>query len=481
MRQLSAAGPDNFDIRTAVLVLTYTADADREIFFRIFATVVGNGDYTAYLTIQRLGAGAEFRVSPITTAAVASGVTSMALQSGTICVKNTDVVKIYLVGLAGDSATSAVIREVWDSCIPGFAAGSAGGLGVLDAGGDLPVNVREWKGSTAPEWRSVASPVLTVTGGATGAGITNGVSADGLYPRGADYSNALLWTRGQFAFWYDTDRWVIGDTTFSEKYWELVTTSPMPIGTFTATSATATPGTGSPVVAMQPAAALTAYDPPTNTEMEARTLVAANYATATSVTTVLDRIGAFTGTGWNTILGFFRAMFRKDAGVTLPSDIGGTFANTTDSLEAVRDGSLILNATNATGAFTSAVVANCPTGSTINLTNSQLSLGTGTKITIEIDQNYAWSRDIPCDVAQTGDAHRFAAFPQDQWTTPLWTLDNSHCTVGGTGNKTVTVADDDDKTATAGTFSWMLVNTTDDTVAAWGVLNIRPRGDIAST
>ena len=45
------------------------------------------------------------------------------------------------------------------------------------------------------------------------------------------------------------------------------------------------------------AAALTAYDPPTNAEMEARTLVAANYATAsalTTVDTVVDGIKAVT-------------------------------------------------------------------------------------------------------------------------------------------------------------------------------------------
>lgn len=60
-------------------------------------------------------------------------------------------------------------------------------------------------------------------------------------------------------------------------------------------------------------------------------------ATAANQTTILNRLGAFTGTGWNTILGFLRALLRKDVGVTLPSDIGGTFDNTTDSIEAIRD------------------------------------------------------------------------------------------------------------------------------------------------
>lgn len=58
---------------------------------------------------------------------------------------------------------------------------------------------------------------------------------------------------------------------------------------------------------------------------------------SSGVTTLLARLGAFTGTGWNTVLGLLRALLRKDVGVTLPTDIGGTFDNTTDSVEAIRD------------------------------------------------------------------------------------------------------------------------------------------------
>lgn len=85
--------------------------------------------------------------------------------------------------------------------------------------------------------------------------------------------------------------------------------------------------------------ALNAYDPPTNAEMEARTLVAASYGTAANQTTILARIGDFAGSGLNTVLGFFRALLRKTAALT-PSDVGGTFDNTTDSLEAQRDASI---------------------------------------------------------------------------------------------------------------------------------------------
>jgi hypothetical protein len=62
-------------------------------------------------------------------------------------------------------------------------------------------------------------------------------------------------------------------------------------------------------------------------------------APATDMTTLLARLGAWTGTGLNTVLGGFRALANKAAAFT-PSDLtatGGTFDNTTDAVEALRD------------------------------------------------------------------------------------------------------------------------------------------------
>lgn len=61
---------------------------------------------------------------------------------------------------------------------------------------------------------------------------------------------------------------------------------------------------------------------------------AINNASANS-TTILSRIGSFTGSGVNTILGFFKALMSKTA--STPSDVGGTFSAATDSTEAIRD------------------------------------------------------------------------------------------------------------------------------------------------
>lgn len=67
---------------------------------------------------------------------------------------------------------------------------------------------------------------------------------------------------------------------------------------------------------------------------------AANLATAagyidTEITTLINRLGAFTGTGDNTVLGILKALASKAAAT--PSDIGGTFDPADDSLEAIRD------------------------------------------------------------------------------------------------------------------------------------------------
>ena len=102
MRQITSSTLSNQSLATALLCHTYTADADRDIFFRLFADqIAGNGVYTAYITIQRLGAGSAYEVQPRTAPTVAAGVTSISLITITVPVMNTDVVRVYLVGLAG--------------------------------------------------------------------------------------------------------------------------------------------------------------------------------------------------------------------------------------------------------------------------------------------------------------------------------------------------------------------------------------------
>ena len=56
---------------------------------------------------------------------------------------------------------------------------------------------------------------------------------------------------------------------------------------------------------------------------------------SSALTTLTNRVGAWTGTGVNTILGAFKAALSKTA--TLPTDIGGTFDPATDSTEAISE------------------------------------------------------------------------------------------------------------------------------------------------
>lgn len=58
-------------------------------------------------------------------------------------------------------------------------------------------------------------------------------------------------------------------------------------------------------------------------------------AIQSSLDTMVNRLGGFAGTGVNTVLGFFRALMRKD--LTAPSDVGGAYDPATDANEALRD------------------------------------------------------------------------------------------------------------------------------------------------
>lgn len=115
MKRLETSTLSNQSLVTALLCHTHTADADRKVYFRLFADqCAGGGDYVAYLTIQRLGAGSFYRVVPKTSATVEAGVTSICLTTIAVPVKSTDVVRVYLTGLAGDTTTPDIVTEVWE-------------------------------------------------------------------------------------------------------------------------------------------------------------------------------------------------------------------------------------------------------------------------------------------------------------------------------------------------------------------------------
>lgn len=86
------------------------------------------------------------------------------------------------------------------------------------------------------------------------------------------------------------------------------------------------------------ASAATAASQATTAATQASTAATQATTAATQSTTVANRLGAWTGSGINTVLGAIRAIAAKAAGLT-PTDLsdGTTFNNVTDSLEAAAE------------------------------------------------------------------------------------------------------------------------------------------------
>jgi len=124
MKRLTVNSLSDQDISSTLLVGTYTADADRTLFIRLFVDqIAGGGDYSAYITLQRDGAGTEY-TAVTTTIAVPGGVTNLVVHTMALPVKSTDVMKVYLTGLPGDTTTPDVICEFWEDNVATLGAGS---------------------------------------------------------------------------------------------------------------------------------------------------------------------------------------------------------------------------------------------------------------------------------------------------------------------------------------------------------------------
>ena len=114
LTQLQSSALSNQNISSALLLVTFTNTTRlRKIYIDVFADqIAGNGDYVVYATRQRSGAGAAYEIGARTTVAVPSGVTSQMFPTIALTCGATDVIKIYLVGLAGDTTTPDTIVEV---------------------------------------------------------------------------------------------------------------------------------------------------------------------------------------------------------------------------------------------------------------------------------------------------------------------------------------------------------------------------------
>ena len=106
MKWLETDSLSNQDISSALAIGAYTSDGDRAIYVNVCVdAVAGDGDYTMYVTKQIAGAGSAYVMLPRTTMTALAGDTAIGGQSGLIIARNTDVLTVYVVGLAGDDTT----------------------------------------------------------------------------------------------------------------------------------------------------------------------------------------------------------------------------------------------------------------------------------------------------------------------------------------------------------------------------------------
>lgn len=114
--QIDTSALTDQDISSELLVHTYT-NTTRVRLLRLaldIDEVAGNGDYVLRVTIQRSGAGTVFDAVPSTTITVGSGVTEFVINSREIILNATDVLKVYLTGVAGDTTTPNITTRVFE-------------------------------------------------------------------------------------------------------------------------------------------------------------------------------------------------------------------------------------------------------------------------------------------------------------------------------------------------------------------------------
>jgi hypothetical protein len=101
-RWLETDSNTDISIVAATVIGAYTSDADRMVMAQILATnVAGGGDYIYHATLT-VG-GVAHVLNPKTTATAAAGEVSIGGQSILVAMRNTDILTIYLKGLAGDN------------------------------------------------------------------------------------------------------------------------------------------------------------------------------------------------------------------------------------------------------------------------------------------------------------------------------------------------------------------------------------------
>lgn len=139
MERLQNTAIVNEDISSPVLVATYTALEDAELFAQVYLEgLAGGGTYKACLTKQIGGAGTAYQ-SPTAGIGVYAGETTVYVGTIAVPVQEDDVIKVYVEGLAGDvnvdgaveifdgAVSDELVDDIWDELLAGHTiVGSSG-------------------------------------------------------------------------------------------------------------------------------------------------------------------------------------------------------------------------------------------------------------------------------------------------------------------------------------------------------------------
>ncbi len=182
LTNISTSTLSNQNISSALNVHTYTNTSRvRKVYTRVQCDqIAGNGSYVVYATVQRSGAGSAYEQGARTTVAVPSGVTAQSFITIAILLEATDVLKAYVVGLAGDTTTPDIITDVFEE----FVGVGTDGKALISADGQdlsatLSVNTKNIGGQAATlnannrlqvSLKDILDTALTETAGLIAAG-----------------------------------------------------------------------------------------------------------------------------------------------------------------------------------------------------------------------------------------------------------------------------------------------------------------------
>ncbi len=153
---LQSSALSNQNISSALLLATYTnTSRERDMRITVFADqIAGNGSYVVYVKRQRSGAGSAYEMGARTTVAVPSGVTAQGFPSIDLSVNATDVLTVFLIGLAGDTTTPDTIVDFDEIYV---------GVGT-DGNALISADAQDLSGSLSVNTKKINAQSVTLTG-----------------------------------------------------------------------------------------------------------------------------------------------------------------------------------------------------------------------------------------------------------------------------------------------------------------------------